>query len=300
MGHIKYWVEAARLRTLPLAFSCILMGGFLAKLNKSLDWLVLFLSLLTTLLLQVLSNFANDYGDSISGIDGNKRIGPARTIQSGKISKANMRRAMILMSTLAVTSGLFLLLYACRDHILSLLLFLILGLFAVAAAILYTVGKEPYGYLGFGDLFVFVFFGLVGVGGGYYLHALEFDWKILLPSASCGLFAVGVLNVNNIRDIESDSAYGKFSVPVRIGKAKAKFYHLFLLLSGWASILCYAFLYDFPMGGYIFTLTIPLFIINTSAIFRKSSHELDPYLKQLAISVLLFVLLFGLGTISYS
>lgn len=297
MASVKTWFEAFRLRTLPLAFSCILMGGFLAVSSGMFNGAILGLSLLTTLFLQVLSNLANDYGDSVSGVDHDERQGPSRAVQAGKISLTAMKRALIICALLSFVSGVLLLFISFQDAWLYALIFLFIGLGAIWAAIKYTVGKTPYGYQGLGDLFVLIFFGLVGVCGSYFLYSRSFDWMTVLPAISCGLFAVGVLNVNNIRDIESDIVAGKHSIPVRIGRSKARLYHLVLITVGWCCMLVYT---NLTWTGHwlhlLYGLSLPLFLVNVKAVFTKEEpKQLDPFLKQLAISTLLFVLLFGAG-----
>ncbi len=299
MSDTKAWVEAFRLRTLPLAFSSILMGSFLAVAAGLFDWVILGLSLLTTLFLQVLSNLANDFGDSASGVDGETRKGPQRMVQAGKISSEAMRRALYVCGALALVSGLGLILYAFWGQSTYLWVFFLLGVAAIAAAVKYTVGKSPYGYQGLGDLFVLLFFGFVGVVGSYFLYVRQLDGWVLLPAMSCGLFAVGVLNVNNIRDIESDREAGKRSIPVRLGKRRASVYHLVLILTGWLLVLAYSLGQSSHLLHWIYWLVFPLFVRNVIVVFRKEGADLDPYLKQLAISSLLFVLLFGAGVLLY-
>lgn len=296
---MNHWIAAARLRTLPLALASIIMGGFLAAAKGRFSWSVWLLSILTTLLLQILSNFANDYGDSVNGKDTDLRQGPSRTVQQGVISIAQMRRAIIFFSILSLISGLSLLFIALKDAPSGTFLgFLGLGILAIAAAITYTAGKKPYGYAGLGDISVFIFFGWVGVLGSSYLHTLQWDWLQVLPATSCGLFAVAVLNINNIRDIESDRMTGKNSIPVRIGRNRAAIYHWILLITGMLAALCYAFLSGSSVVGYLFLLSFPLIIRNGRAVNDiLSPRELDPFLKQMALSTLLFVILFGIGVL---
>ncbi len=231
---MKHWIEAARLRTLPLALASMLMGCFLAAINGFFDSKIASLIILTAILLQVLSNYANDYGDSIHGADHKDRVGPKRAVQEGKITSSQMRNAVILFSLLSFVSGVLLLVVAIdfqsENSIKTLIFFLGLGVFCIAGAILYTAGKKPYGYMGLGDIAVLIFFGWVAGGGTYFLQAQasasfegfqNIHLDIFLPASSCGLFAVGVLNLNNIRDIKSDILASKNSIPVRIGKEKA-------------------------------------------------------------------------------
>ncbi len=294
---MNHWIAAARPRTLPLALASIIMGGFLAATKESFSWSVCLLSVLTTVLLQVLSNFANDYGDAVNGKDTDLRQGPARAVQKGVISAKGMRSAIIIFSVLSLVSGISLLAIALKNAQPGAFWgFLALGLLCILAAITYTAGKKPYGYIGLGDLSVFVFFGWVGVLGSNYLHTLQWDWEQMLPATACGLFAVAVLNINNIRDIESDRATGKNSIPVRIGRQNAVRYHWVILVAGMLSALVYALRTAGSVWDYLFLLSFLPIIANGLAVSRKHSPgELDPYLKQMALSTLLFVVLFGAG-----
>lgn len=293
---VKAWISAFRLRTLPLALASIFLGSFIAAAHQSFDALIFTLCVLTTLFLQVLSNLANDYGDSIHGADGDHREGPSRTVQAGLITADEMKRAMIISGALSFFTGISLIYVAFKSQWWLIFCFLILGLGAIYAAIKYTSGKNPYGYKGLGDLFVLIFFGLVGVGGSYFLHTQVWDWSVLLPATGCGLLAVGVLNVNNIRDIQSDKLSGKRSIPVRIGRENAVYYHWFLLLG---ALICAATYTIVNYQGYwqwLFVVTTPLLIVNARAVkIKDQALALDPYLKQLAMTTLLYVITFGLG-----
>jgi 1,4-dihydroxy-2-naphthoate polyprenyltransferase len=294
-GTAKSWIGAFRLRTLPLALSCIAMGGFLAAAAGKFNGAIFALCCLTTILLQILSNLANDYGDSVHGADHSGRQGPSRAVQSGRITSAQMKNAVILFVVLCLVSGVSLLLVSFGWNIRGILFFFGLGLLSIFAAIAYTVGRKPYGYIGLGDVSVLVFFGLVGVMGSLYLFTHDVSWKEIFPALSCGLFSMAVLNINNIRDIESDKQAGKFSIPVRIGKDNAVKYHWTLLMGGISAALIFTLLnYHSPLQ-LIFLVSLPLFLRNGMAVSKKPSGELDPYLKQMALSTLLFVILFGLG-----
>jgi 1,4-dihydroxy-2-naphthoate octaprenyltransferase len=290
------WVSAARPRTLPLALSSIWLGSFLAAFYGTFNWEVVVWASVTTVFLQVLSNLANDYGDSIHGADSAQRQGPQRAVQAGLITPKAMRTAMIVAGVLSLCSGIYLL-YISVGFVKEVFFFFLgLGLLAIVAAITYTSGTRPYGYAGLGDISVFLFFGLVGVLGTFYLHAGWLGWELLLPAASSGLYSAGVLNVNNIRDIESDRLAGKRSVPVRIGREKAVYYHTFLLLGGVVVALAFVLLEYQSPWQFLFVLSVPLFFRNLKAVRKyKDAKALDPYLKQLALSTLLFVLLFGIG-----
>ncbi|MFM7854907.1 MAG: 1,4-dihydroxy-2-naphthoate octaprenyltransferase, partial [Flammeovirgaceae bacterium] len=197
---------------------------------------------ITTIFLQILSNLANDYGDSVNGADHAGRRGPQRAVQSGAISLGQMRNAVTLFVLLSLISGSLLLWFSFGTNWHNIITFFGLGLLSILAAIGYTVGKKPYGYIGLGDVSVLIFFGLVGVMGSYFLFTRSFTWQEVLPAMSCGLFSIAVLNINNIRDIESDKAAGKFSIPVRIGKEKATTYHWLLLIGGLACAVAYTLL----------------------------------------------------------
>ncbi len=293
------WLSAARPRTLPLALASILMGSFLAASRGAFRWEIFALAALTTVFLQVLSNFANDYGDTVNGIDTAERTVAVRAVQSGKITAGQMRRAMGLFSVLSFVTGLMLLFVAFRGgETRDWLLFLGLGLGAIAAAITYTVGRRPYGYFGLGDLAVLLFFGWVGVLGTYYLYTRTWDWSLLLPATSCGLLAVGVLNVNNIRDIDNDRHNGKNSIPVRLGKVRATRYHWVLLLGGFLCAVVYVSLHPASPWQWLFVLTLPLLVRIGRGVARgQKPADIDPYLKQMALTTLFFVLTFGLGQV---
>jgi 1,4-dihydroxy-2-naphthoate octaprenyltransferase len=297
LNNFSVWIKAFRLRTLPLALSSILMGGFLALYARSFQWSVFLLCILTTIFLQILSNLANDYGDTINGADHAQRKGPRRAVQSGAITLSAMRSAVILFVLLSLVSGISLLIISFGFNWRAILFFLGLGVLCIFAAIAYTVGRKPYGYAGLGDLSVLIFFGIVGVMGSYYLFTKEISWFQILPALSCGFFSIAVLNINNIRDIESDLQAGKYSIPVRIGKKNAVVYHWFLLISGTLAAVLYSALNFSSPWQFLFVLSIPLFIRNGVSVMQKPSYELDPFLKQMALSTLLFVLLFGIGLI---
>ncbi len=293
---IKAWLTAFRLRTLPLAVSSVGMGGFLAYSTGVFNWNTMLLTVATTIFLQILSNLANDYGDSIHGADNVNREGPSRTVQSGVITKSQMRNAIITFGLLSLLSGLALLYVSLGWNLESFLFFFGLGILCIVAAITYTVGRKPYGYAGLGDISVLLFFGFTGVLGSYYLFSNRIEFIMILPALTCGLFSVAVLNINNTRDIESDRSAGKYSIPVRIGPRKAKVYHWVLLLSGMLSISVYAGLVFSEWHQWMFIVSFPLFFMNGIRLWKaESSRDMDPLLKQLAISTLVFVILFGVG-----
>lgn len=250
----------------------------------------------TTVFLQILSNLANDYGDAIKGTDNEGRVGPMRTVQSGRITQAQMKNATILFATLSLLSGVVLLYFAFGDKLLLTLVFFVFGLAAIAAAIKYTMGKHAYGYKGWGDLFVFLFFGLIAVVGTWFLNTLQWRWDTLLPASAMGFLSTGVLNLNNMRDMENDLASGKKSIAGLFGYPKARIYHTFLLLFAFVLALIYVLLHYQNGWNLLFLLTLPLFFKDIVTIFNTDDKSLlDPFLKKLALSTLLFSVLFGMG-----
>lgn len=295
----KAWLSAFRLRTLPLAMSSILLGSFIAAYYQDFHWPVTALAIATTLFLQILSNLANDYGDGIKGTDNEDRIGPDRAIQSGAISVKEMRSMIVVFVFLSLLSGIGLIAVSFSAEMFNTaIFFLLLGVVAIAAAIKYTVGKSAYGYHGLGDVFVFLFFGLTGVVGTFYLHTHQLVWEVFLAGAAIGFLSSGVLNLNNMRDRLSDAKAGKNTLVVKIGGEAAKAYHAFLLIGALFSTALFIFLLDLGAWSWIFLATLPLILKNLITVFKnKEPQLLDPLLKQLALTTLLFVILLGVGVL---
>jgi 1,4-dihydroxy-2-naphthoate octaprenyltransferase len=293
------WIQAFRLRTLPLALSSAVLGSFLAYADKQFNSIVFGLAILTTIFLQVLSNLANDFGDSQNGVDNAGRVGPERTVQSGKISVAEMKRLIVVFVFLSFVAGALLIYFGIRDaNTEIILLFFLLGIASIVAAIKYTVGKNPYGYSGFGDLFVFVFFGLIGVCGTYFLHTNQFHLILLLPAASVGLLSAGVLNLNNMRDIDNDAASGKNTLVVRMGSEHAKIYHTLLIVIALVLSLIYVVktwqsVYQLMFLLSVFPLSFHLFEVFKNHIPQK----LNKQLKVLALTTFFFTITFSLGIV---
>ena len=281
---IKYWIKAARLRTLPLAFSCILLSSSLVIINNiELSFKVLFLTLITTLLLQILSNVANDYGDAIKGLDEN-RTGEKRMVQSGKISKFYMKWAIVIISIITLIVGLYLIFSVFQKEIFKLLIFVFLGIGCIIAAIKYTIGKSAYGYKAYGDLSVFIFFGMVGVIGSYYLFTKNFHWITVPGALFTGLMSCGVLNLNNMRDYENDKKNNKVTLVVKMGINKSKKYHfllLFIAISSLITIVLFTNNYY-----YIFSILPLVFVLRHLKLLNKYQDMklLDSQLKVIAIS----------------
>ncbi|MEM1123811.1 MAG: 1,4-dihydroxy-2-naphthoate polyprenyltransferase [Bacteroidota bacterium] len=292
---LKHWISAIRLRTLPLAVASIGMGSFLAAKDNIFNPYTFFLAAFTAICLQVLSNLANDYGDSVHGADSINRTGPKRAVQTGAISKKAMKNSMVVLSLLSLFSGICLLTYAIQTT-QDFLIFLGIGIAAIVAAITYTSGAFPYGYRGLGDVFVLIFFGWVATLATYYLFAHRIDWLYFLPATALGFLTMAVINVNNVRDIESDKLAGKYSIPVRLGRENAVRYHWFLLIGALILAGIYVLMDYSEWQQFLFLLSAPLLIINGKAVQEKTrAMELDPYLKQMAIATVIFVLTFGVG-----
>jgi 1,4-dihydroxy-2-naphthoate polyprenyltransferase len=286
---MKKWISAFRLRTLPLAFSCIIVGAGLAMEDGYFNLTVTLLAFATTLFLQLLSNLANDYGDFVKGTDNKDRVGPERALQSGEITKSQMKIAMIIVASLSAIFGC-LLIYVGTESLLSVLALALLGLFAIGAAVKYTVGEKAYGYAGFGDLFVLLFFGWIGVLGSYFLNAHTMRWELLLPATSFGLFSVAVLNINNMRDHVEDEKVGKITLAVRLGIKKAKRYHFMLNLFGIQMMVI--FVIPDPTAFWFLLLGIILFIKPAKKILKSDDFEsFDPFLKKQAINTFLYAML---------
>lgn len=297
MASISAWLVAFRLRTLPLALSTIILGSFLAAYHQAFRWPVFIGAVFTTLFLQILSNLANDYGDTVHGVDNEERVGPQRGLQAGLISMKSMRNAIIIFVILSLISGIFLIVEALKGLEWNYLIyFFLLGVAAIIAALKYTMGKNPYGYAGRGDIFVFLFFGLVGVMGSYFLYTHQFSLLECLPALSIGFFSTGVLNLNNMRDHENDALHGKHTIVVKMGLEKAKKYHTFLIISGMLTAVIYSFSIPAGLIKWIYLLSFVM-MWKRLMIIRKNTEAsaLDPELKYLALSTLLFSLFFGVG-----
>lgn len=297
MTHTNIWLNAARPRTLPLALSSTTLGSFLAAADNAFSWKVFILSSITTVLLQILSNLANDYGDFVNGKDTAERIGPERMVQSGRISPRLMVKALYVLVGLTLISGSALIFTGTTGApAVSSILYFAMGIGAIVAALTYTVGKNPYGYRGWGDLSVFLFFGLTGALGTYYLHTHQMRADLLLPAASIGLLSTGVLNLNNLRDEQSDRLAKKRTLVVIIGSGNAKIYHMLLLVTAVALGLAYTALHYRSGFQLLFLLPVPLLVQNIAVVFRnRRPAELNPELKKLSLSTLFFSLAFGAG-----
>lgn len=299
MGSVNSWISAARLRTLPLSISGIIVGTTIAVQQGYFNLAVFILALATTLGLQILSNFANDYGDGVKGTDNQDRVGPARAIQSGLISQKEMKQG-IWATAVATLLLAVLLIYAAfgSENFVFAIVYFVLGLAAIVAAIKYTIGDSAYGYRGLGDVFVFIFFGLVAVYGSYFLYAHQFNWLVILPACAIGFLSAGVLNLNNMRDRESDAKTGKNTLVVKIGENSAKNYHYFLITAAALCIVTFTVLTAEEWSNFLFLIGfIPLFLHLKRVILNENPMLLDPELKILALTTFLIAVLFGLGLV---
>ncbi len=296
---LKTFINAARLRTLPLSLSGIIVGSFLAYAKGFFNWQICIFALLTTTGFQVLSNFANDYGDGVKGTDNEDRVGPMRALQSGIVSPKQMLSAIKITGVITFIIALLLIYKSFgRHNLLYFFVFLLLGLASIVAAIKYTMGKKAYGYSGYGDIFVFLFFGWLSVLGSYFLYAKQLDWTLFLPATSIGLLSVGVLNLNNLRDKISDEKVNKNTLVVKIGEKFAKYYHYIILTFAFILALLYTLLhYNSPMQLIFGFAFIPIFIHLYTVYKNRDAKMLDPELKKLALSTFLFAILFGLGQV---
>jgi 1,4-dihydroxy-2-naphthoate octaprenyltransferase len=293
------WIQAFRLKTLPLALSNTIVGSALAVMDGGFRWSVFGLAAVTTVLLQILSNMANDYGDFVNGKDTAERIGPKRMVQSGEITPKTMLLGMIIVGLLCVATGVSLIWIGTTGiDITNMLVFGVLGVAAIVAAIKYTVGKNPYGYRGLGDIFVFIFFGLVGVLGTYFLHTQSFRWDLLLPASSVGFLSMGVLNMNNMRDYEQDKKAGKRTIVVAIGERNAAFYHLSLIGGAILMTIVFTLLNFYSIWQWLFLLCTPLLFLNFRKVFTyKNGSELYSELPRVSMAALIFSLMFLAGVL---
>lgn len=275
------------------------MGSFMAASKGVFDLLICVLAVCTTIGFQVISNFANDYGDGVKGTDNDDRVGPKRALQSGVISPKSMRTAIFISGciTIVIAFGLIFVSFG-TDYVLYTIVFILLGLSCIAAAIKYTVGDNAYGYSGYGDIFVFLFFGLVSVCGTYFLYAKNLELSTLLPAFSVGMLSVGVLNLNNMRDQESDKKSKKNTIVVKIGNEFARYYHFYLLAGSFLFALLYTAINFRSVYQFLFILAyVPIFKHLMTVYNNKDPKALDPELKKLALSTFLFAILFGIGLV---
>lgn len=293
---LKASMKSMRLRTLPLSLAGVILGVTLAADKTDVSPWTAALIFLTTVCLQILSNLSNELGDTLSGTDSADRQGPKYALGSGDMTIGDIKKLILMFIGLCVISGLAMIqvsfgsLFKTESICLEAL-----GAAAIVGAMKYTLGKNPYGYRGLGDVSVFIFFGLVSVLGGYYVAARELPPLImLLPASAIGCFSVGVLNVNNIRDMKTD-AVNRVTVAIKLGMKGARIYQTILVTLGWALILVFCAVYDSAPGHYIFIITLPLYIKHLQGVWTRSERALDPMLPMLVISTFFLSILAGAG-----
>ncbi|MBR6001956.1 MAG: 1,4-dihydroxy-2-naphthoate octaprenyltransferase [Bacteroidales bacterium] len=298
--NIKAAVKSMRLRTLPLSTAGVVLGILLAAADYHISVAVAFLIVLTTVNLQILSNLSNELGDVLHGTDTADRQGPQYGLNSGELTIPQMKLLIKIFVVLCAASGLAMTWVSFGTFFdLTPILVLMLGAAAIVAAMRYTLGRNPYGYRGLGDFFVFLFFGIVSVAGSYFVAAHEISsWKIFLPAAAIGFFSVAVLNVNNIRDMKTD-AENRVTVAIKLGEHKAKIYQTVLIVLGWAAMVAFCCLRIFDPWHYLFVVTLPLYVLHLVGVWKRHDKELDPMLPLLVMSTFAFALLAGLGFVVY-
>ena len=296
MTKTQAWIKALRLRTLPLSLSGIVLGSFIAKSASFWDWKVFVFALTTTILFQIVSNLANDLGDSIKGTDNHERIGPIRSVQSGLISKKEMRNAVVFTSILSFISAAILIYFGTKGITYAILwVYVGLAILCIIAAITYTVGKKAYGYNGLGDIMVFLFFGIVSVMGVYPLYAKEINWLLLLPASSIGLLSAAVLNLNNMRDRVNDAKSNKRTLVVIMGANAAKIYHALLII---LALVCMLIFLSKGTQTTAFIGLIPFILLLLhvrKVLATKDPKEFDPELKKVALSTFAISVLTSIG-----
>lgn len=290
-----------RLRTLPLSLGGVILGILLALANWKVDFWTAFLLILTAVCLQILSNLSNELGDVLRGTDTEERQGPQYGLNGGGMSIVDMKRLIGLFVGLCALFGALMTRRAFGTLLdITPILVLMLGAAAIMGAMKYTLGRNPYGYRAKGDFYVFLFFGLVAVLGAYFVctQGQGLHWKLLLPASGVGCFCVGVLNVNNIRDMKTDAA-NRVTVAIKLGERRAKIYQTVLIVLGWAFMIAYCLLCWPSVWHWIWVVTLPLYVIHLKGVWQRHDRELDPMLPLLVMSTFLLCLLMGLGFCAY-
>jgi len=294
--NIKRYLKSFRLRTLPLSASGIIMGSFLSMSYGIFDITIFIFALLTTNSLQILSDLANEYGDAQKGTDNNKRIGPKRGLQAGEITKRELINLIYIFIVLSIILGIILIFVSFNNLMnTSSIIMLTFGAASIFAAMKYTVGKNAYGYKGLGDLFVLIFFGLLATMGSFFIMSSQIEMEVLLPALSIGLFSMGVLNMNNMRDIENDKICGKITIPVKIGEKNGKIYQTLIISIGILCTIIFSIIRNSNIWGYLFLITTPIFIIHLINVWKFHGREYDSQLKVVSIATFIFAILVAIG-----
>ncbi|HAU5545153.1 TPA: 1,4-dihydroxy-2-naphthoate polyprenyltransferase [Proteus mirabilis] len=297
ISRTQAWLESLRPKTLPLGLIAIVTGSALAYWTGHFELPIALLAILTAGTLQILSNLANDYGDAVKGTDTEERLGPLRGMQKGVITPAQMKKALIINVIISCVSGIALIIVACKKPE-DAIGFLVMGLLAIVAAITYTVGKRPYGYMGLGDISVLIFFGWLSVIGTYYLQANAFNIVTLLPATACGLLSVAVLNINNMRDLESDIQAGKNTLAVRLGASGSRIYHTCVIAIAIICLIVFTLIYMHRWTAWLFLLAVPMLLLHIKRVNADLSGEaMRPLLEHMVKAALLTNILFSLGLV---
>lgn len=297
ISRTQAWLESLRPKTLPLGLIAIVTGSALAYWTGHFELPIALLAILTAGTLQILSNLANDYGDAVKGTDTEERLGPLRGMQKGVITPAQMKKALIINVIISCVSGIALIIVACKKPE-DAIGFLVMGLLAIVAAITYTVGKRPYGYMGLGDISVLIFFGWLSVIGTYYLQANAFNIVTLLPATACGLLLVAVLNINNMRDLENDIQAGKNTLAVRLGASGSRIYHTCVIAIAIICLIVFTLIYMHRWTAWLFLLAVPMLLLHIKRVNADLSGEaMRPLLEHMVKAALLTNILFSLGLV---
>ncbi len=297
ISRTQAWLESLRPKTLPLGLIAIVTGSALAYWTGHFELPIALLAILTAGTLQILSNLANDYGDAVKGTDTEERLGPLRGMQKGVITPAQMKKALIINVIISCISGIALIIVACKKPE-DAIGFLVMGLLAIVAAITYTVGKRPYGYMGLGDISVLIFFGWLSVIGTYYLQANAFNIVTLLPATACGLLSVAVLNINNMRDLENDIQAGKNTLAVRLGASGSRIYHTCVIAIAIICLITFTLIYMHRWTAWLFLLAVPMLLLHIKRVNADLSGEaMRPLLEHMVKAALLTNILFSLGLV---
>ena len=298
---VKAALQSMRLRTLPLSMAGVLLGILLAVANWKVDLWTAVLIVLTTVCLQTLSNLSNELGDVQRGTDTAERQGPQYGLIGGGMSVGELKTLIGVFVGLCIVFGVAMTWRAFGTlWDLTPILILMLGAAAIAAAMRYTLGPNPYGYRAKGDIYVFLFFGLVAVLGAYFVctQGLGLHWKLLLPASAIGFFSVGVLNVNNIRDMKTDAA-NRVTVAIRLGLRRSRIYQTALVGLGLACMAAYCLLCWPSPWHWLWLLSLPLFLRHLHLVWTRTDRALDPALPLLVVATFLLSLLAGLGFCVY-
>ncbi|EPL0661674.1 TPA: 1,4-dihydroxy-2-naphthoate polyprenyltransferase [Proteus mirabilis] len=297
ISRTQAWLESLRPKTLPLGLVAIVTGSALAYWTGHFELPIALLAILTAGTLQILSNLANDYGDAVKGTDTEERLGPLRGMQKGVITPVQMKKALIINVIISCVSGIALIIVACKKPE-DAIGFLVMGLLAIVAAITYTVGKRPYGYMGLGDISVLIFFGWLSVIGTYYLQANAFNIVTLLPATACGLLSVAVLNINNMRDLENDIQAGKNTLAVRLGASGSRIYHTCVIAIAIICLIVFTLIYMHRWTAWLFLLAVPMLLLHIKRVNADLSGEaMRPLLEHMVKAALLTNILFSLGLV---